>query len=198
MGTMPSSNTIPPTTGFFGGQITNPTISPVAIKTPYIGPWATQSGTIPPQPIIPPSVPISTLQTTPANILAPTYSALKAPSGVNPFTSGIGTGVTTSVVYGSNPSLFHPTTAASQVSMTLPAHNAVAGAVGPIAPSSGVGGPVVLSSANLGGTVNVIGASAGAISNPSVTSAPPASTTIDPTTVAAAAVGGAALLLFLL
>ena len=182
--------TSPPSGGFFGGQVTTPTISPKVIRSPYSN-FVNVSAPIPPQPAVPPVDTVSSLAMVPMNVLAPTYSNLKGaitPPPMNPFSSGIGPGTATSVVYGANPSLYHPTTTASQTSMALPAHTSVGGVIagsGAAMPGGTPATPSLAPSISTG------------VSNPTVNSAPPSGAALDPTTVAIG-LGGAALLLFLL
>ena len=194
--------TISPPSRFFGGQINSPHVSPAVINQPY-SQFASQSATIPPIPAVPPYGSITDVAQNPANVLAPTYSNLKT-SKVNPFTSGIGTGTATSVVFGANPTLYTPTAnMASQTNETMPANSPVSAVISPFAGSPRGGVPALPPASPASGATGVGGSlvwnSPGVMTGNAAPSVTPSSATLDPTTtVAAAGIGGAALLLFML
>jgi hypothetical protein len=151
--------TSPPNSGaWFGGTATHPTSSPPVVGNPYYPPNIL-AGTVSAPPVVPNVQSVTALNTTPANVLAPQFASTTS-QPVNPYTSGIGPGTATSAVFGSNPTLYHPGTRASQTNTVLPANSP---ANGPITATQGaVGSPIALgglSGAPMGGSNTLAGAS---------------------------------------
>jgi len=202
--------TYPP---FYGGPVVSPPATTNVIAQPY-NPALNKAGSIPSQPSLPAPPSLSSLVVQPANVIAPQYAPTTparsispplnptGPIQPNPFTSGIGPGTSTSVVFGANPTLYVPNTAgkASQTTMNLPANTTVGGSYPtpsfspPSSDATATGG--ALGSATLGYGVSSVAsppASAGVATSTSGSAVPAISSLSTPVVL-----GGAGLLLALL